>query len=154
MQNKLIMLLLVGFLTACGTTSQVNTNLLDKPIPKNEARIIVERDNSLLYLAAAVDVTLNGENVASLGRGGSVVHDVRKGKNIVSVSTPTAFGRFTLRFDAKAGETYNFVVRPNSEALLVGSAFGMIGDAVNAEISENSGYFEIELQELEKEIKK
>ncbi len=104
---------------------------------------MVERDNSLLHLAAAVDVRSNGAKIASLGRGGSVVHDIPKGQNTLSVSTPTAFGEFAVNFDAKAGETYNFEVTPNGGALVTGSAWGMVGDAINASVSEQSGYFKI-----------
>ena len=143
MKRILSVLLITIFLTACGTTGPVNLSKLSEPIPAEKARIIVERDNSLLYMAAAVDVRSNGTKIASLGRGGSVVHDVIKGQNTLSVSTPTAFGQFVVNFDAKAGETYNFKVTPRGGALLSGSAGGMVGDAINASISEQSGYFQI-----------
>ncbi|MBL4803249.1 MAG: hypothetical protein JKY71_00145 [Alphaproteobacteria bacterium] len=134
----------VLLLTACGTTGAVNLSQLNEPIPTDKARIVVERDNSLLYLAAAVDVRSNGSKIASLGRGGSVVHDVSKGQNTLSVSTPTAFGQFVVNFNAKAGETYSFQVTPRGGALVSGSAWGMAGDAINASVSEQSGYFKIE----------
>lgn len=82
-------------------------------------------------------------------RGGSVVHNIQDGRNVVSVTTPMAFGNFSTSFEAKAGETYSFEVSPRSEALMVGSAFGMMGDAVNASINENTGYFQIVLKEIE-----
>lgn len=73
------------------------------------------------------------------------MHDVKAGSNVLKVSTPTAFGQFVVRFDAKPQEVYNFTVSPKSDALLLGSAFGMAGDAVNATISDTSGYFQLEL---------
>ena len=103
-----ILLSLTILLTACGTTGALNLSQLNEPIPMDKARIVVERDNSLLYLTAAVNVRSNGAKIASLGRGGSVVHIIQKGKNNLSVSTPTAFGQFVVSFDAKAGEIYNF----------------------------------------------
>nr|MBI1231874.1 hypothetical protein [Cytophagales bacterium] len=142
--KHILTLFAVLLLTACGTTGPVNLGKLNEPIPADKARIVVERDNSLLYLAAAVDVRSNGSKIASLGRGGSVVHDVSKGKNTLSVSTPTAFGQFVVNFNAKAGETYNFQVTPRGGALVTGSAWGMAGDAINASVSEQSGYFKIE----------
>ena len=142
--KPILTLLAVLLLTACGTTGAVNLSQLNEPIPESKARIVVERDNSLLYLAAAVDVRSNGARIASLGRGGSVVHDIQKGKNTLSVSTPTAFGQFVVNFDAKAGEIYNFQVTPRGSALITGSAWGMAGDAINASVSEQSGYFKIE----------
>ncbi len=138
------------FLSACGTTGAVNLSKLSEPIPAGKARIIVTRDNSLLYLAAAVDVRSNGGKIANLGRGGSVVHDISKGQNTLSVSTPTAFGQFVVNFNAKAGQTYNFEVSPRGGALVSGSAWGMMGDAINASVSEQSGYFQIDLKDVQK----
>ena len=143
MTYSLFLLLTTVLLAACGTTGPVNLSKLNEPIPAGKSRIIVERDNSLLYLAAAVDVRSNGVKIASLGRGGSIVHDIPKGKNVLSVSTPTAYGQFVVSFNAKAGETYNFETSPRGSALVTGSAWGMAGDAINASVSEQSGYFQI-----------
>lgn len=146
MRNKLLTILAMSCLTACGTTDVVNGNAMYAPINRDEARIIVERDTSLLYLGAAADVEINGKQVASLGRGGKVIHDVQAGESKVRASTFGAFGSFSVRFDAKAGETYQFDLRPKTDALILGSAFGVVGDAVNAEIDDTSGYFELELK--------
>lgn len=143
---KFILLLTILLLTACGTTGAVNLSALTKPVPADQARIVVTRDSSLLYLASAVDVKSNGVKIASLGRGGSVVHDIRKGTSVLSVSSFGAFGQFTVTFDAAPGQTYEFVVSPRSGALMTGSVFGMAGDAINASISEQSGYFQIVLK--------
>lgn len=147
MKKLLLSLFAVIFLTACGTTGPVNLSTLNEPIAADKARIIVTRNSSLLYLAAAVDVRSNGTKIASLGRGGSVVHDIPKGQNTLAVSTPTAFGQFVVSFNAKAGQTYNFEVSPRSGALITGSAWGMAGDAINASVSEQSGYFQIDLKD-------
>ena len=149
MKQILLSLFATVLLTACGTTNAVNLSKLNDPIPADKARVVVERDNSLLYLAAAVDVRSNGAKIASLRRGGSVLHDIQKGKNTLSVSTPTAFGQFVVSFDAKAGETYNFQITPRGGALVSGSAWGMAGDAINASVSEQSGYFKIEPKNTE-----
>ncbi len=145
--RKLMMILSsTVLLNACGTTGTITPAQMQRPIAKDEARITVTRDTSLLYLAAAAKINANGQTIADLGRGGSVVHDVKAGTNFLQVSTPTALGQFVVRFDAKPQEIYNFRVLPNSGALLTGSAWGMLGDAVNAHISDKSGYFELELQ--------
>ena len=143
MSKILLTLLATVLLTACGTTGPVNLGKLNEPVPPDKARIVVERNSSLLYLAAAVDVRSNGAKIASLGRGGSVVHDIPKGKNVLSVSTPTATGQYVLNFDAKAGEIYEFMISPRSGNIMGGYGMGMIGDAINANVSEQSGYFQI-----------
>lgn len=143
MKKILLSLPVILFLSACGTTGPINLTQLNEPVPSGEARIVITRNNSLLYLAAAVDVRSNGVKIAHLGRGGSVVHNIPKGSNTLSVSTPTAFGQFVVNFNAKAGKTYNFEVSPRGSALVSGSLWGMAGDAMNASVSEQSGYFQI-----------
>lgn len=137
---------ILSFLTACGTTGPVNLSKMDEPIPAGKARVVITRDSSLLYLAAAADVRSNGIKIASLGRGGNIIQDVAKGQNTLSVSTPTASGQFVVSFTAKAGKIYNFQVSPRSGALITGSAWGMMGDAIHASVSEQSGYFQISLK--------
>ncbi len=111
------------------------------------ARVVVERDSSLLFLAAGATVDVNGRRIATLGRGGSATTDIPAGHVNVKVKANSAPGQFVVGFDAVAGKTYRFVVSPKSDALLLGSAFGLIGDAVHATISDTSGYFQIEMVE-------
>ncbi|MGQ0526676.1 MAG: hypothetical protein ACT4OY_01380 [Alphaproteobacteria bacterium] len=146
MKHILPLLFIIIFLAACGTTGPVNLSTLNEPVPANKARIVVTRNSSLLYLVAAVDIRSNGTKIASLGIGGSVAHDIHAGANVLEVSTPTAPGQFIVRFDAKPGHTYHFKVSPRSGQLLLGSAFGLAGDAVNASISDTSGYFQLTLE--------
>lgn len=146
MKNLLLILAVSVLLTGCGTTKTVSPTQLAEPLGKGKARLIIERDNSLLYLAAAADVSVNGAKAASLGRGGSVMRDVPAHPSVVSVTTAGAFGNFTLLLDPAAGKTYRLIVSPNGDQLLLGSAFGIVGDAVRASISENTGYFQIELK--------
>ncbi len=146
--KTLILLSAILCLSACGTTGPINLTQLNEPIPADKARIIVTRNNSLLYLAAGAEVRLNGAKIANLGRGGSVIHDIPKGNNVLSTSTMGSFGRFTVTFDAKPRETYEFVISPRGSALVSGSLWGMAGDAINASVSEQSGYFKINLKEI------
>jgi len=145
LKKLLIILSSTALLSACGTTTKIDLAKLSAPIAKDEARIVVTRDTSLLYIAAQVDVRSNGSKIASLGRGGSVVHDVPEGDNSLQVSVPSAFGQFVVRFDAEEGKTYKFLTSPKGDALFLGTAFGALGDAVNATISDTSGYFRLEL---------
>ncbi|MFA5593266.1 MAG: hypothetical protein WC989_08135 [Micavibrio sp.] len=148
--KKFIILVFALGLSACGTTGSVNLAKIDEPIASNKARIIVTRNTSLLYLAGAADVRSNGEKIASLGRGGSVVHDVSKGQNTLSVSTPTAPGQFTVNFKAEPKKTYYFEISPRSGNVMGAYGLGMIGDAINASVSEQSGYFQIDLKDVQK----
>lgn len=144
--KKLLSLLAVTLmLSACGTTKGLDMGQVTAPIGKGQARIVVERDNSLLYVGAGATIEINGAKVETLGLGGAVTKDVRAGQVAVSAQATASFGKFTVRFVAQPGKTYRFKVSPKSDALLLGSAFGIVGDAVNAQISDTSGYFQIEM---------
>jgi hypothetical protein len=135
-------------LTACGTTGVSNLSTLNQPIPSGQSRLIVSRNNSLLYLAGAADGSLNGRKIASLGRGGSVVEDIPSGKHVLSVNAPATFGNYTTTLEAKSGKTYSFEVSPNSKkSMMPGAVFGMLGEAMDAQANENTGYFQIVLKE-------
>lgn len=146
MKQFLVLTALI-FLSACGTTSTLTNADLSKPIQKDHARIIVERNSSMLYLAAGAEIKANGAKIATLGRGGSVMRDLKSGLIVLEVSTPTAPGQFVVRFHANPKQTYRFLVSPKTDALLLGSAFGVAGDAIRASISDTSGYFQIDLKD-------
>lgn len=148
MKHIIPLLITIIFLSACGTTGPVNLSTLNEPVPADKARIVVTRNSSLLYLAGAVDVRSNGAKIASLGRGGSVVHDIPKGQNTLSVSTPTAPGQFVVTFKAEPKKIYNFEVSPRSGNLMGGYGLGLLGDAIHANVSEQSGYFQLDLKDV------
>lgn len=144
MKNKIVSIVAVILLSACGSTKKLDMESLSREkIPAGHARIIVERNTSLLYFGAAAAVDVNGGRIASLAPGGQEVMAVPAGNVTISVSTPAAFGKFSLNIKVKAGEEYKFIISPRGSALIVGSTFGILGDAVAASVSENSGYFQI-----------
>ncbi len=146
--KKLILLSCLIALSACGTTSQINSSKLNELIPAGKSRIVVTRDNSLLYLAATAHVESNGGKIASLGRGGSIIHDIPNGENTLSVSTPTAPGQFVVTFKAEPKKIYNFGISPRASNIMGGYGLGLLGDAINASVSEQSGYFQIDLKDI------
>ena len=144
--RKLISILAVAMLlSACGTTNALDYSQVSAPIPRGQARIIVTRAESLIFLAAGAPIEINGQKIETLGRGGSLVKDVSAGPVIVVAKVSSAPGQFVVRFNAEPGKTYRFMVSPKTDTLLLGSAFGIIGDAVHAQISDTSGYFQIEM---------
>lgn len=147
MKNILLLFWAAIVLAACGTTGPVNLSKLDEPVPADKARIVVTRDSSLLYLAAAVNVRSNGTKIANLARGGSVVHDIPKGQNTLSVSTPTAPGQFVVTFKAEPRKIYNFEVSPRASNIMGGYGLGLLGDAIHANVSDQSGYFQLDLKD-------
>ena len=142
--NKFTVLACALVLSACGTTSSVTKNDLARPIESNNARIIIERDTSMLYFGSGATVRINGERIGSLARGSSLMHDVRSGKTLIEVSASTAFGQHVFSFDAKRGRTYEFIISPKGSALATGAAWGIVGDAAHGATSDNSGYFQVQ----------
>lgn len=140
------------FLSACGTSGVTNLSLMNEPIAADTARLIITRDSSLLYMAAAADVEVNGREIANLGRGGSVIHDVREGTTNINIRTLGSSTKFSATFNVESDKTYEFEVSPRSKALWTASgyagAFGLLGDSVNTSVNENSGYFQITLKEV------
>ncbi len=140
--NKFILLLSVVLLSACGTTGTINSELANQKIPAKQSRIIVTRDNSLLYMGGAAEVSVDGAQIASLARGASVLKDVPAGLRRLSVHAPMTVGNYSATFDLAAGKTYEFTVSPNNEkSPAMGMAFGLLGDAID-----NTGYFKIVLK--------
>ncbi|MCD8563302.1 MAG: hypothetical protein LRY54_04570 [Alphaproteobacteria bacterium] len=66
--RKFVLLTFALLLSACGTSGVQNVELLNQPMPEKHSRLIVNRSNDLLYLAAAADVSVNGRKIASLAR--------------------------------------------------------------------------------------
>lgn len=141
---KAVLVAAVVSLSACGATGVQNAHLLSQSIPPAEARITVTRDTSMLYMAAAADVSLNHASIIGrLGRGGSVVHNVAAGTNTLTATTAGSAGNYTISFDAAAGKHYQFEVSPRKGAMAAGGLFGVLGDTINASVNSNTGYFQI-----------
>lgn len=131
-------------LSGCGTQGKINSEILRQPIPKNEARLIITRDNSARYFGAAADVSLDGRQIASLATKASIAKNISAGEHHVSVTTAGDAGSYSSKFNAKAGKTYNFEIGPNrNKSMLSTALFGVIGDSIAASTKENTGYFQI-----------
>ncbi len=121
-----------------------------KPVPaekvsETSARIQIARTTDMLYLALDARVSVNGSVVAALPRGGSTYVDVNPGTATVRVDHPTSPGSFAVSFEARPGSTYAIEVSPRNESFMPGALGGVIGLAVDASITENSGLFMIKL---------
>lgn len=131
-------------LTACGTQGTINSELLNQPIAKNYARLIINRDSSFKYATGAAVVSLDGLEVAQLATGASVIKDVAQGEHILSVKAPIDYGDYKATFNAHSGKTYHFLISPNErKSSVVVGLFGALGEVAEAGSKENIGYFMI-----------
>jgi len=139
-------------LSGCGTQGVTNLALLNEPIPSKQSRLIITRNMDMLYMAAAADVEVNGKEIASLGRGGSVVYDVAADETLITLRTMGSSAKFSASFNLEVNKTYNFEVSPRSEGFwsrpAYSAAFGLLGETVYAETHENSGFFQINLKDI------
>lgn len=146
--NKTYGALLGLLLTACGSSGVLNMNLMGQPIPKDQARLMITRSNDLLYLAAGANVRINGHLEGALARGGTLIQDVPAGRTMLSVNATMDPGNYTINFEAKAGETYAMEVSPRSEGFAGSATWGILGDAIHANLKDNTGYFKVVLKDI------
>lgn len=121
-----------------------------KPFPMeavstSKARIHITRSTDFLYMALDARVSVNGEVVAALPRGEFTYVDVLPGNVLIRVDHPSSPGAFAIKFRAKQGSTYSVEVSPRNESFIPGVFLGVIGLAIDASITENSGLFMLRL---------
>ena len=85
--------------------------------------------------------------------GGGIVYDIKSGDINVTLRTIGSSTKYASSFTVEPRKTYSFEVTPRSDAMWTASKysalFGIFGDAVNASVNENAGYFQAVLKEVE-----
>jgi len=110
--------------------------------PEN-ARLVVQRDNSFLYLALDAQVAVNGVTIAALPKGQTTYHDMKPGRVTVDVSHPQSPGKYSVSFDIEKGQTANVEVAPRGDSFMPFVALGVIGQTIDSSVNEQSGLFMI-----------
>jgi hypothetical protein len=147
-KHLLSLVLAAGMLSACGSQGVLNVEQLAQPAPAGQAKLVITRDSNFYAFAAAVNVSLNGRRIASLGRGATVVQLAKAGENTLGVASVGDFGNYVTTFQADAGKTYTFEVSPKASILPSGALWGPIGEMVKAQQVENSGTFQVLLKDV------
>jgi hypothetical protein len=154
--KKLLSVLSILLLTACGTTSTLTETDLAKKIPAGYARIIVKREVAFSYAGSGALVEVNDKMLGTLGGGGEGFLDVKAGPVSVTVKatgaieSPYVFSIASIH--AKAGKTYRFIVLANSSRAWKAAAFsGAFGPASGAvyDASNQDGYFQVQLEKTQ-----
>lgn len=130
--------------SGCGSSGVQNAELLNQPLRGKQARIKIVRSSSFAGSAAASRVHIDGKQIADLGNGASVVHDVPAGKHEVAISVLLDPRETKITIDAKPGVLYTYEITPRDDAV-VASMFGLAGQAIDAAASGGAGYFEVNL---------
>jgi hypothetical protein len=141
---RIALFLLIIFLSACGSSGIINGNLINQPVPTNQARIVINRNDAILYFASGVNVTINGIKEESLARGATLIKNIPAGRTNLSVDATADFGKFTVTFDAAKGKTYFIEISPRYETF--GRSLEWSG--LNAIFGENTGPFKAKIKEI------
>ena len=150
-----IFLLLFGCETTNTTHSKsegIDLNLdamglhnLNKAIEPGHSRLTIKRAKKMLYLALRANVHVNGSSLVKLSNGKATIYDIKSGQTTISVSAFAMPGRWTMNFDTEPGINYFIEITPRGKSFLWGAGFGIIGLAVDATVSENSGGFKMNI---------
>jgi Protein of unknown function (DUF2846) len=127
-------------LVACGTVSLESQN---KAQDQRQARIYFLRDSAFLGMANAPYVKVNGQEVGHLGDNSSFFVDRDPGTYSIALEVPLSPGRFVVSVKVQAGATYYMKVSPRVESFVVGLASGMVGQIIEASVSENFGGYSL-----------
>jgi hypothetical protein len=128
-------------MSGCGATTAENASIMDRALPKSQARLKIYREG-VLGAAVAANVSIDGREVASLGVGGSTIVDVPAGSRKIVVGGWSHPNEYTMTLPAKSGTLYTLEISVRSEAMVAGM-FGIVGSMVEAAANENGGTFQI-----------
>ena len=140
--------IVAAVLLAGCASSNLTTGSSGGHIP-GSSRIAVHRDTSFMYMAVDARLDLNGERVASLGRGDGYLGDVKPGKTVLTTDAWSSPGRYSITFDARPDTDYLFEISPRSDSMAIGMLGGIVGLAAEASVSDNSGSFQIDLKSVD-----
>jgi hypothetical protein len=125
-------------LAACATTALESQTKQHDP---RQARIYILRESNFVFSGGAPNVIFDGQQVGTVGNGSYFFVDRAPGPHTITLETPLTPGRFTVKVTTRAGGVHYLKVAPRQEYLMVGLAFGAIGEFVDAAVSENSGSY-------------
>lgn len=143
-----ISLFFLIFTSTIFSQQNVNSSFLEH----SEGTVVVElvRKKELLYSALKTRINLNGKKasfrVAEIKNGKSKIIKVPTGKNVLYVSGFGIPGQSSVSFEAKFGEKYSFIIAPRSSSYWAGFFGGVIGNAIESDLSSEGGGFRIALQ--------
>ena len=143
-----ISLFFLIFTSTIFSQQNVNSSFLEH----SEGTVVVElvRKKELLYSALKTRINLNGKKasfrVAEIKNGKSKIIKVPTGKNVLYVSGFGIPGQSSVSFEAKFGEKYSFIIAPRSSSYWAGFFGGVIGNAIESDLSSEGGGCRIALQ--------
>lgn len=145
---NLTLLSILPLLVCAGCATEPALSTMAASPVAGGASFTITRPSAAIYGYVPAEVFLNRERIARIKNGESFSGYVGRGEAVLSVSTPTAPGQTTVKFNAQPGKTYRFVVSPRSEGFtagLIGAVGGPIGTTL-LQAAEGGGVFKIEAE--------
>jgi hypothetical protein len=138
-------ILLSVVLCCAGCASQPAPAIVSTIAP-GQAKISITRSNDGPYIgpASVIHVAANGTQVVDLAPGQSYTGGVPGGPVTLTASETFDIGQYTLRFDARPGKTYKFLLSRRGVHMMAGVFGGLAGMLVETALSgEQSGDYQI-----------
>jgi hypothetical protein len=118
--------------TGCAATGPSYTSI-KSTIPQlqsDQARLYFLRESTLMASAIAARIQINGRKFADLYSGGFVYTDLIADEVFIMVDASLNPGEWQGTFKLDAGKNHYFFVTPNSNKVMAGAMFGLMGAAV------------------------
>lgn len=124
--------LIIIFVSGCAATGpsyrSLKTNI--PQLKAEKVRLYFMRDTGFMASATNAPIQVNGKTKPGLAMGGFFYTDESPGNIVIKIDAG-AFdpGSAKLTLKAQAGHTYYFFVEPNTDYIMTGSLFGVLGRA-------------------------
>lgn len=145
MARLLAVLVVCISLGACAATGPKYNEVAPtfQNVQANKVRMILLREQQLLYMALDARVEINGLNFVSLSNGAFTISDREPGQITLAVDNWSAPGKYRVTLKLEPGKEYYFDVSPRAESYSATLLGGYVGLGIDAQINENSGLFKI-----------
>lgn len=124
---------IVSVISGCAATGPSYTSV-KSTIPQlqsDKARVYFLRESTFMNAALAARIQINGREFADLYNGGFVYTDRPAGKVFFMVDAALNPGEWRGTFTLEAGKDHYFFITPNSNKVMAGALFGMIGSSLS-----------------------
>jgi hypothetical protein len=145
----LLFIMSVIFLSGCAGIRDAIVEIPQKPLAKDQARIIVKRipanksKTDSLYSELSARVYVNGKKLGSMVPGDVIFTDVNKGFANIKVDNKALPGKYSLSINLKPNTEYKFDISARAESNAPGKLFGIFDKGTYDKSNKNTGLFKI-----------
>jgi len=130
-KSLLLIVVVVSFVSGCAATGPSYTSI-KTTIPQltsDQARLYFLREGEFTNAGLTARVHLNGAKVVDLNMDGFAYADHQAGEVLIMIDASLNPGEAKQTIKIESGKTYYFSVSNNSDNVMAGALFGIIGAA-------------------------